>query len=158
MVEFRILGPLEVVEHDRPVVLGGPKQRALLAVLLLHRGEVLSTDRLIDELWGEHPPTTAVKTLQGYVSRLRRALGADVLQTRGRGYAISLLGGQLDLERFERLAADGRAAREAGDVATAARRLGEALALWRGGPLSDFTYEPFAQGEIGRLEEARIAG
>jgi DNA-binding SARP family transcriptional activator len=70
VVEFRILGPLEVVEHDQSVVLGGPKQRALLAVLLLHRGEVLSTDRLIDEVWGEHPPATAVKTLQGYVSRV----------------------------------------------------------------------------------------
>ena len=157
MVEFRILGPLEVVEHDRSVVLGGPKQRALLSVLLLHRGEVLSTDRLIDELWGEHPPTTAVKTLQGYVSRLRRALGDDVVQTRGRGYAISLLDDQVDVDRFERLAAEGRAARDAGDGATAARRLGEALAMWRGPPLSDFTYEPFAQGEIGRLEEARIA-
>jgi len=157
VVEFRILGPLEVVEHDRQVVLGGPKQRALLAVLLLHRGELLSTDRLIDELWGDHPPTTAVKTLQGYVSRLRRALGDDVLHTRGRGYAISLLDGQLDLDRFERLAADGRVAQDGGDAAMAARRLGEALALWRGPPLSDFTYEPFAQGEIGRLGEARIA-
>jgi DNA-binding SARP family transcriptional activator len=157
VVEFRILGPLEVVEHDQSVVLGGPKQRALLAVLLLHRGEVLSTDRLIDEVWGEHPPATAVKTLQGYVSRLRRALGDGVVQTRGRGYEISLLSGQLDLDRFERLVAGGRAARDAGDAATAARRLGEALALWRGPPLSDFTYEPFARGEIERLQEARIA-
>jgi len=106
----------------------------LLSLLLLHRGEVLSTDRLIDELWGEHPPTTVVKAPPGYVSRLRKALGDDVVQTRGQGYGISLLGGQLDLDR-----------------------LGEALALWRGPPLSDFTYEPFAQREIGRLEEARIA-
>ena len=157
VAEFRILGPLEVVEHDRSVVLGGPKQQTLLGVLLLHRGEVLSTDRLIDEIWGEHPPTTAVKTLQGYISRLRRALGDDVVQTRGRGYEISLLDDQVDVDRFERLVADGRAARDAGDAATAARRLGQALALWRGAPLSDLTYEPFAQGEIGRLEEARIA-
>jgi tetratricopeptide (TPR) repeat protein len=148
---------LEVVGQDTARPLGGAKQRAVLAILLLHRGEVLSAERLIDELWGESPPGAAAKVLQGYISRLRKTLGADVLLTRGHGYVLSLAPGQLDLEQFDRLAADGRAALAAGDAATAARRLGEALALWRGPPLSDFTYEPFAQAEIGRLEEARIA-
>jgi DNA-binding SARP family transcriptional activator len=88
LVEFRILGPLEVVEHDRPVSVGAPKVRALLAVLLLHRGEVVSTDRLIDALWGERAPATAAKTVQVYVSNLRKALGDGVLVTRGRGYVF----------------------------------------------------------------------
>ena len=157
VAEFRILGPLEVVEHDQPLLLGGPKQQALLAILILHRGQLLSADRLIDELWGEHPPATAAKTLQGYVSRLRKTLGEDVLLTRGHGYALTLPPGQLDLDQFERLAREGRAAVSAGDAATAGERLREALGLWRGLPLSEFAYEPFAQGEIARLAEARIA-
>ena len=77
MLAFGILGPLEVVDQERPVVLGGPKQRALLAILLLRRGEAVSSDRLIDQLWGERPPATAAKTLQGYVSHLRKALGDE---------------------------------------------------------------------------------
>jgi DNA-binding SARP family transcriptional activator len=157
VVEFRILGPLEVVERDRPVVLGGPKQQALLAVLLLHRGEVLSTDRLIDGLWGEHPPATAAKTLHGYVSRLRKALGEGLLQTRGHGYRLSLAPDQVDAERFERMAAEGRGALSEGDPAGAAERLREALGLWRGPALAEFAYESFAQAEIARLEEARLA-
>ncbi|HET7047361.1 MAG TPA: BTAD domain-containing putative transcriptional regulator [Solirubrobacteraceae bacterium] len=157
MVEFRILGPLEVVEDDEPLALGGPKQRALLGILILHRGELLSGERLVDELWGEHPPATAAKTLQGYISRLRKTLGAHVLHTRGRGYVLVLGSGQLDLDRFERLAREGLAALAAGDAATALHRLQEALGLWRGSPLADFTYERFAQGEIRRLEEARLA-
>ena len=88
VLAFRILGPFEVVDQGRRVVLGGPKQRALLAVLVLHRGEVVSSDRLIDELWGERPPATAAKTLQGFVSDLRKALGDGLLVTRGRGYLL----------------------------------------------------------------------
>jgi DNA-binding SARP family transcriptional activator len=156
-VQFRILGPLEAVERDVARPLGGAKQRAVLAILLLHRGEMLSGERLIDELWGERAPATAAKVLQGYVSRLRKTVGGDVLLTRGRGYVLSLAPRQLDLERFERLVADGRAALAAGDAATAADRLREALGLWRGPALSEFAYEPFAQGEIARLEEARMA-
>ena len=89
LIEFRILGPFEVLEHDRALALGGPKVRALLAVLLLHRGEVVSTDRLIDALWGEHASATAAKTVQVYVSNLRKALGDGVLITRGRGYVLA---------------------------------------------------------------------
>lgn len=122
MVEFRILGPLEVVEHDRPVVVGAPKVKALLAVLLLHRGEVVSTDRLIDALWGERAPATAAKTVQVYVSSLREALGHGVLVTRGRGYLLQIEAGHVDSDRFEELAAEGRQAFEAGDARVARER------------------------------------
>jgi predicted ATPase/DNA-binding SARP family transcriptional activator/peroxiredoxin len=154
---FRILGPLEVVMDEVPRPLGGVKQRSVLAILILHRGEVVSGERLVDELWCERPPVSALKTLQGYVSRLRKTLGAAVLQTHGHGYVLSLPPGELDLDQFERLAGEGSAALSAGDATTARERLGEALSLWRGPPLSDFAYEPFAQSEIARLEEARVA-
>jgi DNA-binding SARP family transcriptional activator len=156
-VQFRLLGPLEVAERDVARPLGGARQRAVLAILLLHRGEVVWGERLIEELWGEHAPATAAKVLQAYISRLRKAIGADVLRTHGRGYVLSPAAGELDLDEFERLAADGRAALAVGDAASAAARLREALGLWRGPPLADFTYEAFAQGEIARLEEARLA-
>ena len=156
-MQFRILGPLEVVERDVVRPLGGAKQRAVLAILLLHRGELLSGERLVDELWGERPPATAGKTLQGYIYRLRKALGEDVLRTRGRGYVLTVAPAQLDLDRFERLSGEGRDALSAGDPAAAAERLRSALALWRGPPLADFAYEPFAQAEIARLEEVRLA-
>jgi DNA-binding SARP family transcriptional activator len=158
-MEFRILGPLEVLGHEsvERVALGGAKQRAVLAILLLHRSEVVSSGRLIDELWGERPPATAAKTLQGYVSHLRKALGARVLETVGHGYRLAVAPGQVDVHRFERLVADGRAALSSGDPAAAAERLREALGLWRGAALADFAYEQFAQPEIARFEEARAA-
>ena len=156
MVEFRILGPLEVVERDQPVVLGGPKQRALLVVLLLHRGVAVSTDGLIDELWGERPPASAVKTVQVYVSNLRRALSDGLLVTQGRGYLLRVAPGELDVDRFEALAREGRDALVEGDAQRASERLREALALWRGPPLADFAYEPFAHSETARLEEERL--
>jgi DNA-binding SARP family transcriptional activator len=157
LIEFRILGPLEIVERDRPVSVGAPKVRALLAVLLLHRGEVVSTDRLIDALWGERAPATAAKTVQVYVSNLRRALGDGLLLTHGRGYLLHVASGQVDLDRFDALAAEGRRALQAGDARAASDRLRDALALWRAPPLEDFAYEPFAQAAIARLEEARLA-
>lgn len=157
MVEFRILGSLEVVEHDQPLAIGGPKQRALLAILLLHRGEVVSTDRLSDELWGERPPASAAKTVQAYVSNLRRALGDGLLVTRGHGYVLQTAPGQLDVDRFEALVDAGRTALGEADNRRASERLREALALWRGPPLADFAYEPFAQAEAARLEEERLA-
>jgi len=155
--EFRILGTLEVVDDDRPLVLGAPKQRAVLAVLLLRRGEVVSTDRLIDELWGERPPTSAAKAVQVYISNLRKALGDGVLVTRGRGYLLEAEHGQLDVDRFETLVTEGRDALAEGDAQLAGRRLREALALCRGPALGDFAYESFAQGEAARLEEERLA-
>jgi DNA-binding SARP family transcriptional activator/tetratricopeptide (TPR) repeat protein len=156
-VQVRILGVLEVLEGGEARALGGAKQRGVLAILVLHRGEVLSSERLIDELWGGRAPATAGKMVQGYVSHLRKALGRGVLHTEGRGYRLALAPGQLDLDEFERLAAEGRGALSDGDPATAADRLRRALDLWRGPPLPDFAYEPFAQAEIARLEEARIA-
>ena len=135
---------------------GSAKQRALLAVLLLSAGETVSRERLIDELWADDPPATAAKIVQTYVSRLRKVSPAGTLVTRPPGYAIELGEGQLDLERFEQLAADGRGALETGDVMLGASLLRDALALWRGPALSEFETEPFAQGERARLEELRV--
>jgi DNA-binding SARP family transcriptional activator/class 3 adenylate cyclase len=158
-MEFRILGPLEVLSSGRPVPLGGPRQRALLALLLVHAGQVVSTDRLVDELWGEEDRNGAVHALQSAVSRLRRALGPDSARVvaRSPGYVLELEPGQLDVHRFETLRAEGLGALSTGDGAEAARVLGEALRLWRGTALADFSYEPFAQAEIARLEELRLA-
>ena len=157
MIEFRVLGSLEVVEGDRPLALGSPQQRALLAVLLMHRGAPVSSDRLIDALWGEQPPASAVKIVQGYVSNLRRVLDEGLLVTRGRAYLLQTEPGQTDLDRFESLVAEGRRALQEGDARSAAAQLREALGLWRGPVLADFGYESFAQAEIARLEEARLA-
>src|SRR3954469_17022117 len=106
-MEFRLLGPVEAVEHDRVVAVGGPRQRALLALLLLHANEVVSTDRLIDKLWAEHPPPTAGKTVQVYVSRLRKALGGERVVGRPPGYLLRVDRSELDLARFERLVGQG---------------------------------------------------
>ena len=156
-MEFRILGPLEVVHDGESCVLGAVQQRALLAVLVLNRGEVLSMDRLIDELWGERPPATAAKIVQGHVSHLRRALGGGVIVTQGRGYRLAVAPEQVDVGQFDSLSAEGRRALAEGDSARARARLGSALGLWRGEPLADFADEPFAQGAIARLQEARLA-
>jgi DNA-binding SARP family transcriptional activator/DNA-binding beta-propeller fold protein YncE len=142
-MDFRILGPLEVAHEANLVPLGKGKQRALLALLLLHANEVVSIDRLIDELWGERPPPTAQTGLHGYVSQLRKLLGADRIETRGPGYLLRVEEGELDRDRFETLARAGRFA--------------DALAVWRGPALGDFAYAPWAQAEIGRLEERRLA-
>jgi DNA-binding SARP family transcriptional activator len=155
-VEFRILGPLEVRVGGREVALGGPRQRALLAILLTRANEVVSSDRLIDELWGEEPPSSATNVLQTYVYRLRKAVGQDVLETRPPGYVVRVEPGQLDLHRFEALVEQAGRDLAAGGAAGAAEALREALALWRGPALADFTYEPFAQAEAARLEELRL--
>jgi predicted ATPase/DNA-binding SARP family transcriptional activator len=157
-MRFGILGPLEATDdHGRKLALGGPKQRAVLAILLLHANEVVSTDRLIDLLWGERAPRTATKTIQVYVSMLRKALGDELLSSRGQGYVLRTEDAEVDAERFGVLVGDGRRALEQGDAGAAVEALGEALSLWRGPPLAEFAYEPFAQGEIARLEEARMA-
>src|SRR5687767_594791 len=156
MIEFRILGPLEVTDGERPVSIGGARQRAVLAILLLHRGQVVSVDRLVDDLWGEQAPGTATKTLQVYISRLRKELGQSVVLTRGGGYVLDIDADRLDAERFERLTGDGRDALERGDARRAGDLLREALGLWRGPPLGDLAYEPFAQSHVGRLDELRL--
>src|SRR5918995_508329 len=156
-IEFRILGPLEASSRGQPLELGAGKQRALLVLLLLRAGEVVSTDRLIDALWGERPPPSALNSVHIYVSQLRKALGNGRLQTHGRGYLLALEPEQLDLGRFERLLGDGRELLASGDAEGAAEALRAALGVWRGPPLSDVAFEPFAQGEIARLEELRLA-
>jgi DNA-binding SARP family transcriptional activator len=156
-MDFRILGPLEVEAEGRQVALRGPRQRALLAVLLLHAGEALSTDRLIELLWGDRPPAGARKALSVRVSELRKTVGHDVIATRPGGYAIEIEPDRLDLRRFEALCAAGREALAGPRADVASQRLSEALALWRGPPLADLAFEPFAQHEIPRLEELRIA-
>lgn len=138
-------------------MLGSPRQRALLALLLVHRGELVSSDRLVDALWGEQPPSSAIKIVQGYVSNLRKVLGEGLLVTRGHGYLLAPAPDQTDLDRFESLVTAGQHAMQAGDPRSAAARLREALGLWRGPPLADLAYEPFAQPEIARLEESRLA-
>jgi DNA-binding SARP family transcriptional activator len=152
-MDFRLLGPLEASEQDRPLPLGGVKQRSLLAILLLNANELVSSDRLIDQLWGGSPPATASKSIQVYVSRLRKALGEGRIATHPPGYILRASPGELDLARFEQLAAEASRA----PPASAAGKLREALALWRGPALADLAYEPFAQVEIARLEEMRLA-
>ena len=158
-MDFRILGPLEVADNGREPVIARGKQRALLAILLLHANEVVSSDRLIEELWGEQPPASAAKSLQVHVSRLRKALEdcSDRVVTRPNGYLLHVEAGELDLDRCERLAHQGREALATDNPGRAAEQLREALALWRGPPLADFAFDSFAQPEIGRLEELRLA-
>jgi DNA-binding SARP family transcriptional activator len=143
-MEFRVLGPLEVRDGEGELALGRGKQRALLAVLLIHAGNVVPVDRLIDALWGESPPASALNSVHIYVSQLRRALGNGRLVTRRGGYALELDPDELDAERFEQQLAEARGLLRDGAPERAATTLREALALWRGPPLADFTYEPFA--------------
>jgi DNA-binding SARP family transcriptional activator len=152
-MEFLLLGPLEVRDEGRPVELRRPKQRALLAVLLLNANRVVSTDTLVEALWGESPPKTALESLHNLVSQLRRALGPETVVTRPPGYVLQVEPWRIDLERFRALVdeADGASA------ATRAAKLREALALWRGPALADLAFEPFAQVELGRLEELRAS-
>lgn len=155
-MEFRLLGSLEVLVDGREVGLGGAQQRAVLAILLLHRRNVVSADRLADELWGAAPPETATKTVQVYISRLRKVLGDGVLVTRGGGYALEADPADVDVDVFERLAAEGRDALDRGEARVAAERLRSTLELWRGEPLAEFAYEEFARNEIARLEELHV--
>lgn len=152
MPDFRILGPLEVSDETGLLLLGGRKQRAVLALLLLEAGRVVSTDRLIDALWGEHPPRTAPTSLQNFVSHLRKTLGPNVLQTKPPGYSVHVEPGELDLDRFHALVERARS----GEPKRRSETLRQALALWRGPPLADFSYDAFAQPHIVHLEEARL--
>src|SRR5689334_11058363 len=130
-MRFGILGPFEVADDEgRELALGGRKQKAVLAILLLHAGEVVSSDRLIEELWGERAPTTAAKTLQVYVSNLRKALGAGVLVTRSGGYVLQVTPREFDSWEFQALATDGQRALHATDLRWAAGLLRQALGLW----------------------------
>ncbi len=153
MLEFRVLGPVEVVAESGPLTLGGQKQRALLTLLLLHAGEVVAAERIIEELWDAEPPPTAATALTNLVSQLRKLLGPEMIITRPPGYLIQVEPDRLDSARFERLLKEARG----GEAGERVHKLGEALALWRGPPIADMTYAAFAQGEIRRLEELRLA-
>ncbi len=157
-LDFRVLGPFEVRDGERKLALGGTRQRSVLAILVLRAGETVSSDRLIDELWGERPPADASTALQQHVSRLRKSLEPHgVLVTRAPGYALEIAPEQVDLERFRALVERGR--RELGDDSAedAARTLRDALAFWRGRPLADLANEPFAADASRALEEERLA-
>jgi DNA-binding SARP family transcriptional activator len=156
MAEFRVLGPVEADVDGEPVALPAAKPRALLAVLLLNRNRVVSVSELVDGLWSEEPPDTAVKALQVYVSQLRKAIGADRVLTKPPGYSLRVDEGELDLDVFERLAGEGRERLADGDAEAAAGLLGEALDLWRGPALAEFRSEPFARDAGARLEESQL--
>ena len=157
-MDFRVLGPLEVLSERGAVNLGGPKPRAVLAVLLLHANEPVSSDRLVEAVWGEDESYENRKSLQVCVSRLRKALGEPgVVATKGKSYEVRVRPGELDAERFERLVDDGRDALAAGNPERAAAALREGLALWRGPALADLAVESFAENDIARLEEQRLA-
>ncbi|MGZ6587484.1 MAG: BTAD domain-containing putative transcriptional regulator [Solirubrobacteraceae bacterium] len=163
-IEFRLLGSVEVRRQGQQLAVSGSKSRALLAMLLLHAGETVGRDRLIDALWGEHPPASAANALQAHVVHLRRLLDPDrsrlgidsLLVTRPGGYSLRLTDEQLDSARFERLVADGRAMLGR-DPAAASELLGQALGLWHGPALADFAFDDFAQADANRLEELRLA-
>jgi DNA-binding SARP family transcriptional activator len=155
-MEFRLLGTLEVVDGDRRVEIGGQKPRQLLGLLLVNANQVVSVDRLIDELWGEHPPETAANTLQVYVSKLRKSLSSAALVTQPPGYVLQVDVEHVDARRFERLVREGRAALARGDARRASALLEDALALWRGPALAEFAFQRFAQAEIARLDELRL--
>jgi DNA-binding SARP family transcriptional activator len=158
-MDFRILGPLEVWHEGGAIRVTGDRQRALLAILLLHAREVVSVDRLMDDLWGATPPSAGATALRVCVARLRKALRdhGGLLSARAHGYVLQVEPGRLDLHCFESLLAEGERALAGGDALLAADRLHAALAVWRGPPLADFTYASFARAAIVRLEELRLA-
>lgn len=156
MLEFSILGPLEVIDDGRLLPLGGPKQRAALAILLLSANRIVSVERLADDLYAGAPPVTAVTQVQRQISELRKILGAEAIETRSPGYALRLEPEQLDLAQFERHTHEAAQALDRAEPEAAVTLLAEALGMWRGAPLADVAYEPFAQTAIGRLEELRL--
>ncbi|HEY8107406.1 MAG TPA: BTAD domain-containing putative transcriptional regulator, partial [Gaiellaceae bacterium] len=155
-MQFRILGPIEARLDDGPVGLGAPKQRGLLALLLVNRRRVMTAEQLIDGVWGETPPASALQSLQVYVHGLRRALGAERIETAGHGYRAAVGEDELDLDRFERAFERGRAALAADRAEDAADELREALAIWRGPALADLSEETRRAAEADRLEELRL--
>ena len=159
LLEFRVLGTLEVVSGGTRLALGPPKQRAVLAVLLLNAKQIVPAERLIDLVWGDTPPRTAAHSVQVYISELRRTLSNgspdDVIQTRAPGYTIDADHDLIDARRFELLVESGTRELKAGDVSSGVETLREALRLWAQ-PFADFAYEEFAQAEIRRLTLLRL--
>jgi DNA-binding SARP family transcriptional activator/predicted ATPase len=156
-MRIRVLGPFHLDDGGRQITIGGVRQRAVLAALLLHANEVIPSEQLLVDLWGEDAPPSAANALQAAISRLRRMLPPGRLITSGPGYQLRLFPAELDAAQFEQLIFEGRDALAAGDAAEAVQLLDQAMLLWRGPPLADFRYEPFAQAEIARLEELQLA-
>jgi len=156
-MQVRILGPFQLEDGGRQITVGGVRQRAVLADLVLNANEVMPSEQLLVELWGEDSPPSAANALQAAISRLRRVLPAGRLITTARGYMLRLFPAELDVAQFEQLIFEGRDALAAGTAAEAVQLLDQAMTLWRGPPLTDFRYEPFAQAEIARLEELQLA-
>ena len=156
-MQVRILGPFQLEEGGRHITIGGVRQRAVLASLVLHANEVVPSGQLLVDLWGEDSPPSAANALQAAISRLRRVLPPGRLLTTDPGYALRIFPEELDVRQFEQLLSEGRDALASGAASEAARTLRQALSLWRGPALADFRYEPFAQAEIARLEELRLA-
>jgi DNA-binding SARP family transcriptional activator len=155
-MQARILGSLQLEEGGRRILIGGIRQRAVLVSLLLHANEVVPSEQLLVDLWGEDSPPSAANALQAAISRVRRALPPGRLMTKAPGYTLRIFPDELDISQFEQLVSEGREALAAGSAAQAARTLSQALSLWQGPALADFRYEPFAQAEIARLEELRL--
>src|SRR5215472_11405148 len=156
-MRIRILGPFHVEDGGQQITIGGVRQRAVLADLLLHANEVVPSEQILVDLWGEDTPPSAANALQAAVSRLRRVLPPSRLTTTGPGYMLRIFPAELDAAQFEQLIFEGRDVLAAGAAAEAVQLLDQAMTLWRGPPLADFRYEPFAQAEIARLEELQLA-
>jgi WD40 repeat protein/DNA-binding SARP family transcriptional activator len=154
-LEFRVLGPLEILADGRPVKVDAPKQRAILAVLLIHANEVVSTDQLLEAVWAQEQPSGGPRTLRYHIFKLREALPADVIRTRAPGYVLEVSPSRVDALVFESLLAEARDIRST-DRGGALKRLDEALGLWRGSAYADFTYEEFAHTEILGLQELQL--
>ena len=157
-LELALLGPLEARRAGEPLELGGARPRALLALLALQRGTVVSSDRIVEDLWGDASPATARHMVAVYVSRLRKTLGDDIVLTRRPGYLLQVGPEQVDATRFERLLAEGREALATGDPGSAAARIGEALALWRGPALAGCVASPDMYGTWTRQGELNGGG
>jgi predicted ATPase/DNA-binding SARP family transcriptional activator len=156
-MRVQILGPFQVEDGGRRIAIDGVRQRAVLADLVLHANEVVPSEQLLVELWGEDSPASAANALQAAISRLRKVLPAGRLITTAPGYMLRVFPAELDAVQFGQLIFEGRDALAAGAAAEAMQLLDQALTLWRGSPLIDFRYEPFAQAEIARLEELQLA-
>jgi DNA-binding SARP family transcriptional activator/ABC-type branched-subunit amino acid transport system substrate-binding protein len=161
LVEYLVLGPIEATADGRPLTVGAGKQRALLAVLVMHANTAVSVDRIIDALWGERPPASAAKVVQVLISQLRKSLAngdePSVIVTVGGGYMLRVAAGMTDVDQFDRLVEAGRHSLADGNPREAEQRLSEALGLWRGRAYEDVSYEEFAREEIRRLDERRAA-
>ena len=155
-MDVRLFGQLEAADGGVALAVRGAKQRALLALLALHRGEPVSADRLIDVLWGDGLAANPVNALQAQIGQLRRTLGAGVIVTTEAGYALAVGPDEVDVVRFEQLVAKGRRLAEAGEMVQASAALGEALGLRRGEPLAEFAYAGFAEAERAQLDELAL--